>query len=74
MPLYFTGASVPTDQGLAAKAHDAQTGTSIAVRISTEAIQDHGIDRARDVASDKYDAGQFEADGVSIFVRSADCE
>jgi hypothetical protein len=74
MPLMFSGKMFPAADGpVSIEAHDSGTRQRVNVRISGEAIEDYGLSRAQQVASEKYDARQFEGDGKSIFVRTGDC-
>ncbi len=72
MPLDFPGETAPHPEGgLGIRAKDAATGKSVPVRASDEAIQDHGLERAKAVAEHKYDAGQTEENG-GVWVRVGD--
>jgi hypothetical protein len=71
MPLHFTGEEVRTLSGLSIKATDS-SGKTVVVKASSEAIHDYGRSKVEEVASDKFDRDEIEADG-SVFVRTADC-
>jgi hypothetical protein len=72
MPLQFPGqTSQHHEGGLNVRAKDAASGQNVPVRISDEAIQDHGLDKAKAVAERKYDAGQTEPNG-GVWVRVGD--
>jgi hypothetical protein len=71
MPLYFPGETVPTTKGTVSIRAKDQSGASVVVISALEAIQDHGLPRVKDVASNKYDNRQLEPDG-SIFVSKND--
>jgi hypothetical protein len=71
MPLIFTGQQAKTMTGVSLQATNSE-GESVVVQASDEAIQDFGMGRVQDVASNKYDKGQTEGDG-SIFIRTVDC-
>jgi hypothetical protein len=74
MSLVFSGKTVPTVDGpVSIEAHDSGTRQRVNVKASGEAIDDHGLGRVQQVASEKYDARQFEGDGKSILVRTGDC-
>lgn len=47
------------------------SGQNVPVRVSDEALQDHGLEQSKAVAEHKYDAGQIEPDGV-VWVRVGD--
>jgi len=72
MPLDFTGRTVNDVTGVSIQAVDSATGAPVVVKASHEAIQDHGLSRVQEVASNKFDLRNVESDG-SIFVREADC-
>jgi hypothetical protein len=74
MPLNFTGETVKTLTGLSIRAKDSK-GEPVTVKASSEALQDYGLERVREVASKKYDAGQTEIDGsiVIVVVHTGDC-
>lgn len=71
MGIVFTGEEVETLNGVSMKAVDAKTGDVVAVTVSTEALQDYGVFRVRQVAESKYDGGKREPDG-SVSVKAAD--
>jgi hypothetical protein len=71
MPLIFQGEMIETLTCISIKAIDASTGETVIVKASHEAFQDYQLCGVQEVASDKYDRGQSEADG-SIIVRTAD--
>ena len=71
MPLYFSGRTVETLDGLSIAATDS-TGKTVVVKASHEAIQDHGQSKVEEVASERFDRGEIEADG-SVLVRAAHC-
>ena len=73
MPFSFSGMEVPDVNrgGVWLQAKDANTNAAIRVFTSREAMDDHGLARVRDVASEKYDRGRLEVDG-SVFVRTGD--
>ena len=71
MPLIFPGETIETLTCVSIKATDSSTGEPVIVKASHEAIQDYQLCGVQEVASDKYDRGQIEADG-SIIVRTAD--
>lgn len=72
MPLDFPGQTAPhPDGGLSVRALDSTSGQNVPVRVSDEALQDHGLEQSKVVAEHKYDAGQTEADGV-VWVRVGD--
>ena len=70
MPLTFPGQTTETESRVSIRATDPE-GKQVAVAASHEAIQDYGLSRVEEVASDKFDNRKFETDG-SIFVRTAD--
>lgn len=72
MPLIFTGKTDPNLSWTSLEAEDAATGARVIVKVTHEAEQDHGLTKAKDVASAKYDNGQREPDGT-VMVRTADC-
>jgi len=71
MPLDFTGRTNEDVTGVSIQATDSGTGKPVVVRASHEVIQDKGLPQVKEVASNKYDVGNFEPDG-SISVRDAD--
>ena len=72
MPLVFTGQTAESLTGISIQATDSGTGMPVVVKASHEAIQDHGLPLAQEVAAAKYESGKVESDG-SIFVRAVDC-
>jgi hypothetical protein len=74
MPLNFPGAPVgsPDVTGISIQAKDAATGKRVVVKSSLEAMQDYGLSRVQEVASDKYDKGKTQSDG-SIRVHADEC-
>lgn len=70
MPLRFPGQTTETESRVSIRATDF-AGKQVVVAASHEAIQDYGMSRVQEVASDKFDSGKFETDS-SIFVRTAD--
>jgi hypothetical protein len=72
MGLRFTGIEVRTIEGVSLQAKDTSNGKTVFVKISDEAIQDHGMDHVKNVGERKYDHGDLELDGT-VIVRSSDC-
>ena len=74
MPLNFTGRTVesPDLTGISVQAEDAATGEPVFVKSSHEAIQNYGLSRVQQVASDKYDKGKTQSDG-SVRVHTDEC-
>jgi hypothetical protein len=74
MPLNFPGTTVgsPDVTGISIQAKDAATGKPVLVKSSLEAMQDYGLSRVQEVASDKYDKGETQSDG-SIRVHADEC-
>jgi len=74
MSLSFSGRTTNTvEQSVSFDAHDSGTGQRVIVKASREAMDDHGELAVQQAATEKYAAGRFEADGKTIFVRTADC-
>ena len=71
MPLYFTDEEAETLNGVSIEARDV-SGKTVVVKASSEAIQDYGRSKVEEVASDKFDRGEIEADGT-VLVRTVDC-
>ncbi len=72
MPLNFTGETAANLSWTSLVAEDAATGARVIVKVTHEAEQDHGITKAKEVASAKYDQGLREPDGT-VMVRTTDC-
>ena len=70
MPLSFPGGTAESIDGFSIRATDS-AGKMVIVRASHEVIQDHELSDVQQVASDKYDNGQREANGT-IVVRNSD--
>jgi len=65
MPLVFSGQQGASPQfEIMLEAHDGKA--RVVVVTSSEALQDHGIERIRQKASQKYDAGQCDPNGRVI--------
>lgn len=62
MPLVFSGEQGGSESfEMLLEAHDGDK--RVVVVTSSEAIEDHGIDKVEAKASDKYDAGHFDQNG-----------
>ena len=74
MSLEDTGTEVSTETGVNKRAKDG-SGRIVVVSASYEAIADHGWSAIWQIASDKYDRGDFTLNGQTSFVRvtSAEC-
>jgi hypothetical protein len=71
VPLRFTGTETNHPDGGVAFRAESGPGAFVVVRISDEAIQDFGLSRAMTVASDKFDRGELEPNGI-VSVRTSD--
>ena len=72
MGLIFDGEQVQTLAGFLLRAKDSEAGKIVPVRVSSEALDDHGLGVVHSVAEEKYDKGEVEPDG-SVSVKTSDC-
>jgi hypothetical protein len=66
VPLSYTGASAQNQNGGTNYQAKGSKGEAVVVDVSRETLDDHGEWAAQNKASEKYDAGQFVGNVVTV--------
>jgi hypothetical protein len=64
MGLKYSGEQASDLSNVSLEAFDASTGKRVVVKVSTEAYDDYGLEKAMEAGERKYDLGQLEPNGT----------